>query len=264
MLSILFSIFVNFSVGAQIAIEPHSVALRELKTLQTHTMAVYEGKDGNRSRNPMLPRLLRKAIENDPQNTEISVVVADEKAIEWFKTATSILEYLPQDLREASPEVSWFTRSQEIGGKDLIEDYWLVPFGNPIRSLENTKARDVQWSLETIENILKRYILLKDKGYHVSIVLDLLDGADTAELAFWVLNNINMGLLKSNASLIPIKTLFNNGVSTELKDHKTKLLFETPENLKITYPELSKKFENLIKTYVEKLVIDSACAKALK
>lgn len=243
---------VTFTANAQVVIEFQSVALRELKTLPAHTQAMYKDEVGHSSRNPMLPRILRKAIENDPQNIEVSVVVADEAAINWFKQATSILEYLPPQLRDTSPEVNWVIRGQHAGDVSLIQEYWLFPFGDPRRTLERTTTRDIQWSFETIENILKRYIFLRTYGYNTVIVLDMLDGADTAELAFWVMNNINMGLIGIQSASIPVKVLFNNGVTTELQNRKANLLLNTPPTLE-AHPELSQKFTNLIQKYTAQL-----------
>ena len=253
LLSVFVTLFVSLSSASaqQIVLEPRSKALKN-KSIRAHTMAIYQyegaNENGPRHRNRMFPRIMRKAYEKGmADNASISVVVADQAAIEWFKIATPIMEFLPTSL-SSTVEVNWFTRDQSVGDADSVKEYWLFPFGNPERSLEDATTQDIQWSYETIESTLTRYHILKTKGYKVSFVLDMNDGGDTSPLAFWVLNNINARLLDDGKSAIPVqivKVINGRSQMYPQTDLRTENLI-MPASLEKRYPEYVTKFTDLI------------------
>lgn len=250
---------VSFTANAQVVIEPMSVLLRSRGTIVAHTSAIYLNEQtGLRERNRMFPRIMRRAIEKNPQ---VAVRVADQKAIDWFKKATPILEYLPPQLMD-SAEVTWVTREEPnaLPETELEYTYWILPFGNPLKRIDKASLNDVQFSYETIVNSIERYMTLHREGHHASIVLDMIDGGDTVDLAYWVLNNINARVIDSGFKPLDVQIVkLHNSIARMYP--QPDVMIETvtmPLSLEQKYPLMAEKFKELIKTY------SNACTQALK
>ena len=268
--------FVSFTTNAEIIIEPRSILLKNRGFIRAHNQAIYENKEtGLHHRNRMFPRILRKAIEKS--SSSVGVVVANEKAIDWFKMTTPILEYVPEQLLGVT-EVNWLTRDQALG--DSVSEYWIVPFGNPLKTVDDAKEEDLEWAYQTIESSLERYHALKAKGYNVSFVLDLsysakgtpfVDGGETAQLALWSLNQINTRLYDSEAQTIPVQVIrlensFAKMRTQELEELKMMSVDElsAPYILEHKHPEIAKKFKALFYNQTQKMISSPNCTRALR
>lgn len=237
---------------AEVVLELNSAESRVKST--GHTSAIYADKNSDkRKRNPMLPRIMSQAAKRERKTIH---VVASDDSIDFLKTRTAITEFdhlvSPQTYKNT--QINWIARSK-FKFTEGMNQYWILPFGNPERSLENANVQDIKWSIETLETTLERLLNLRYDGIEASIVLDIKDGGLPATLGHWVMDNINVHLIDDGYD--PVDILLEaptaNGVKLGHHDHPTIANLMTPRLLETKFPEQTSLLIDLVHTYVDKI-----------
>ena len=263
-LALIVSSFVTVA-NAKVVIEPYSAELKHKKAMPAHTSAIYAPiADGPavyqnmNSRNMLFPRLISEAAKANEDYPIISVVLPNQEAIDWFRATTAVMEYdrFLSPFLAKKTKVQWTTREAILSQEpQILFSYWIVPFSNPLRSLENANEKDIQWSAETLMHSLNRYITLKKIGIKASFVLDIVDGGVTAQLAHWVLENINVRLVAEHYSPIDLLIEANtaDGVQIGHHDHPSPQELVTPTLLQKNFPAQAEQMVELIHGYTAQL-----------
>ncbi len=230
---------------AEVVIDLRSAELKS-KTIITHTTAIYESHGGVR-RNSMLPRVISQGVR---KGKKVHVVVGDG-SVEWMKIATGI------------NAVNWMERSK-VQLLQNISHYWILPFGNPERNLDNANIKDIEWAIESLEKTLDRLIVLRFDGIEASVIIDIEDGGLPAILGHWLIDNINVRLaaMKYDHVDVLLEARTRNGVRMGHHDYPTVEELKTPNQLLSKFPEQTALLIDMIHTYTDKIKYAQQKAKA--